>query len=247
MKGLIDCHTHLLPNIDDGSDDVKTTMDMLMQEMQGGVDKIILTPHFYADKMSVAKFLEKRDNAITVTKMFFKQKGTKCYGVTFISAGEIYYFDGISKAVDLDLLCIGKGDYILLEMPFKQWDDKIIKEVKSIIEDRGKKVIIAHIERYIDIQKNKKPLNELLSLPVIFQINGGSFLEGFFSKKWCFKFIKEHDNVIIGSDCHNMGKRPPNVDRAASAIEKKMGADRVKQMMDLALEIFKTTKGTTCQ
>ena len=44
---MVDIHTHILPGVDDGSRDIHTSLRMLLREQRDGVDKVILTPHFF--------------------------------------------------------------------------------------------------------------------------------------------------------------------------------------------------------
>ena len=43
---MIDFHTHILPNIDDGSKSVEETFTLLKEAEQAGFDSIILTSHY---------------------------------------------------------------------------------------------------------------------------------------------------------------------------------------------------------
>lgn len=45
-QGFIDIHTHILPDIDDGSRDWSQTERMLRMQQEEGVTDIIATPHF---------------------------------------------------------------------------------------------------------------------------------------------------------------------------------------------------------
>ncbi len=53
---LIDFHTHILPEIDDGSRNVEMSLNMLAAQREQQVDEIVATPHFYAQKDSVEEF-----------------------------------------------------------------------------------------------------------------------------------------------------------------------------------------------
>jgi protein-tyrosine phosphatase len=94
-------------------------------------------------------------------------------------------------------------------------------------------VILAHIERYTDFQKNKDIWNAVFDLPVIPQINAGSFLpQGFFRQKksrFCYDFLSRH-SVLLGTDCHNMSSRLPNMAEGRRAIEEKCGTDMLLQL-----------------
>ena len=43
---MIDIHCHILPMVDDGSDSVETSLEMLDAAWQDGTDALILTPHY---------------------------------------------------------------------------------------------------------------------------------------------------------------------------------------------------------
>ena len=56
-QSLIDFHSHILPGIDDGSRSTAQSLDMMKLELDQGIGRIVVTPHFYADRISVDKFL----------------------------------------------------------------------------------------------------------------------------------------------------------------------------------------------
>ena len=60
---MIDFHTHILPNVDDGSKGVEESTLMLTRLFEQGVNKVIATPHFYANDESVDEFLLRRNAA----------------------------------------------------------------------------------------------------------------------------------------------------------------------------------------
>ena len=62
-----------------------------------------------------------------------------------------------------------------------------------------------------------------LELELMIQLNGEVFLEGFLTKRWADKFISDKANIILGSDCHNLTTRKPNLADARSKIGKKHG------------------------
>ena len=60
---MIDFHSHFLPQIDDGSDSIETSLAMLRESWEQGVDLIFATPHFYADEVDPEYFLRRRNHA----------------------------------------------------------------------------------------------------------------------------------------------------------------------------------------
>lgn len=200
---IIDFHSHILPNIDDGSDSVETSLLMIDAMLNQGVDTVVATPHFYAHKDRIETFLQKRQNAFEALK-----KSLPNESLNIVVGAEVAYFSGISKAQEITDLTIDKAEVLLLEMPFQVWNEEIIGEVRRLIYSRKLTVMIAHLDRYLEIKGNKPFIKKLLSLPVVIQLNAGEFLDRK-GKRKLLKIIKQQDKVVLGSDCHNMNSRPP--------------------------------------
>ena len=128
---LVDFHTHILPGIDDGSQDESMTRDMLFEEKRQGVVDIVATPHFYANQMSVDGFLENRSAALEKTEQIRREADEPLPSI--ITGAEVYYFSGIGCAEEIPRLCIGDTRVLLLEMPFEQWTDDVLRDVKDLI------------------------------------------------------------------------------------------------------------------
>ena len=60
---IIDFHSHILPAIDDGSRDVKTSIEMLQMSSAQRIAVMIATPHFYPMHDRVEDFLQRRNEA----------------------------------------------------------------------------------------------------------------------------------------------------------------------------------------
>lgn len=229
---MIDFHSHIIPKIDDGSKSEEMSAEMLQLSFKQGVTHIVATPHFYINDNDAEQFLINRSHCLKKLDKVLDDSMPKIY-----VGAEVYFFNGISQYKDLDKLTINNSKYILIEMPFMQWNERIIKEIENIIYDRGFKVIIAHIERYLDFQKGTSNINELLALNPIIQMNA-EYINGFFTRKKALNFINDNIAQLIGSDCHNMTTRMPNLDKAYDYIEKKLGIDVVNKINNLGKSIL---------
>ena len=63
-RGWIDLHSHILPQLDDGSDSVEMSLAMLYQMAEQGVDVVCATSHYYAKYNSIPAFCERRAEAL---------------------------------------------------------------------------------------------------------------------------------------------------------------------------------------
>ena len=238
----IDFHTHILPGIDDGSRDEEMTAELLAEEARQGVKLIVATPHFYASRMGIDRFLEKRDEALRRTREIIAGSGMPEIAV----GAEAYYFAGIGKAKDIRRVAVNERT-LLLEMPFEQWTESMLREVEDL-RKQGLTVVLAHIERYRDFQKKQDCWERLMASEVIKQINARSFLKeeglggllrGNRKAKFCMTFLQEHRETIIGTDCHNMEGRRPRLQEAREAIRAALGAERLEEIDRLTERIVK--------
>lgn len=235
---MIDFHTHILPGIDDGSRDIDMTRDMLRIEKEQGVDLVISTPHFYAHRHRVEEFIKKRNESLAQVRALKKEYPD----LPDIKVGaEVYYFDGIGRAELAKDLCIEGTNIILMELPFRPWERSIITDINDLINRQHLRVILAHVERYLKIQKDRKLYGEVLSLPVTIQMNAGSFIEaGLLKRKQLLNIITDSRRpIIMGSDCHNTTSRKPNLTEGLELIRKKLGADTVTDMISTAEGLFR--------
>lgn len=218
-KMVIDFHSHILPAIDDGSRDLNTSVNMIRRCEEQGVGCIIATPHFYAVHDKMERFLERRARAYEKLK-----KELPCSAPEIYLGGEVAFFRGISRAEHLEELTIGNSDLILLEMPFAPWSGSDIEEVERLVNHSGFRYILAHLERYLAIPENKRGLERLLELPVVVQVNAGSLLE-WKTRGKTLRLLKKSESCVLGSDCHGMHHRMPNLGEGRKMAEKKLGRD----------------------
>ncbi len=221
---IIDFHTHILPGIDDGSRDVDTSCRMLEMAVEQGVDVIVATPHFYASRDRVEHFLEKRERAEAVLTERMQN-----IPLQIRHGAEVAFFRGISRAEKLDSLTIEGTNLLLLEMPFVPWEASDIEEVETLIEERGYQILLAHLERYLDLPGGRQRIAEILELPVHVQINAES-LADWRKRGHLVRMFRAGQAHVLGSDCHSLHRRPPNLAEGRAVLEKKLGREFLNQI-----------------
>lgn len=230
---MIDFHSHFLPETDDGAKSLAESLEMLSFSKKSGVDTVVSTSHCYAvnGDQSIKDFLEKRKNAYTEV---VNAIGGNTQNYPKIVLGcEVHLVPNLSTFSFLPQLCIENTDYILLEMPFSKWEDAHFEEIYHIT-NLGLKPIIAHIDRYFDIE-DKFP--DLFSLNLLYQANAESFIAKGSRKKLADLFQKDALH-ILGSDMHNMTSRPPNFADAYAVIGKKFGKDYIDYLETASKKIL---------
>ena len=257
----IDLHSHILPAVDDGARDVETSLELIRRSASQGVQTLAATPHFYAFKHSLDSFLDRRAAAAETLREAMTQaaqaaapqatanttaqaaapqpspRGISVPGYPRILLGsEVSYFPGMAKADLLDVLTYEGTRTLLLELPFDRWDGSEVETVEYLIRKRGFTVVLAHLERFMTRQ-NKRYIRSLMELPLYVQINAEAFADKR-SAKQMTRLFTEGKAHLLGSDCHSLHRRPPNLEIAYRALEANAGSGLPEKIDALGRELL---------
>lgn len=240
---IIDIHSHILPEMDDGSSSSAMSIQMLVRAAYQGVTHMAATPHFYPQQNSPAEFLTRRakcrarlEESIDEAYSCDKLPRNVVLPKLFFGA-EVAFFPGISSIEDLDKLCILGTNVMLLEMPFCAWSSRVLDEVENISR-HGISIIIAHLERFYRYQTDRHIIPALLDMPVIIQANAESLLT-WTKRRKIIKMFASGTAQILGSDCHNLGSRPPNLGDGRAVLAQKLGPEILEEMDRTAAALLK--------
>ena len=228
---MLDIHSHILPKFDDGSKSSEMTLQMLKSSAEQGVTTIVSTSHFYADSEDPDHFLKRRDAARRrIGEILTGDLPEILYGA------EVLYYPGISHSDEISRLAIQGTSLLLIEMPFIPWTTNIFDELITLQYNSRLHIVLAHVERYQDIQK-KSIYRELFEQPFYFQVNAEAFLARR-SRKLAFSLMDRGLLHFLGTDCHNITSRAPNLDEARKVIEKKLSPRDWEQLVKECGERF---------
>jgi protein-tyrosine phosphatase len=209
--------------MDDGSHDAAESISLVNMQRLQGIDTVIATPHFYANDETVDSFLDRRKRALDLLKAELPEGPPE-----IILGAEVRYYQGISRMDGLKALRIEGSKLLLLEMPMSSWTEYMIRELIEMSGRSSIKIVLAHMERYLTLQ-TQDTWNRILECGILMQANA-SFFTSFSTKRKALTLLKEDNIHFIGSDCHNVTSRPPQIGKAFETIKKKLGEDYIHQM-----------------
>lgn len=235
IKNLIETHCHILPEIDDGASSLEMSLEMVERLKCQGAQKIIATPHYYSDSISLADFVKKRNAAYERLCRALPSDSPE-----IIPAAEVYISKYLFGNDDLSEICAGDTKYAFIEHPFsEEFSDSALERLSSLIIDYGITPILVHIERYRSLMDDTDTLDELIDLGCLTQVNISSFADAHRSiRKKLFKYLESGRISFIGSDCHNTSTRPPDYQGGAKEIVKKLGEEKLLELTENANRIF---------
>ena len=197
-----DMHSHLLPGIDDGAEDLESSLALIKGMRDLGYKKLITTPHVLWD-------MYKNTHEVILEKLAVVKEAVKSAGidVELHAAAEYFLDEHVEELLrnKVPLLTI-KDNMVLTEfsMAFPSMN---IKEILFEMEMQGYQPIIAHPERYTYLDKNKDFYRELKDVGCLFQLNilslGGHY--GRSVTELSHYLLKNNYYNFLGTDLHHSG------------------------------------------
>ena len=206
-KHFWDIHSHVLPNIDDGSGDWETTMKMIELSEKAGVMTIVATPHYEPwgeppDKGRIFALCQEASGR-------YREKTGR--EVRVLPGNELYFHsDIVSDLRSGKALTLNGSDTVLVEFtPMTGFG--VISRGLADIRAAGYEVILAHVERYECLRKVKDGVDRLLDAGVLLQSNISEAGGGFFDSTtgWLKKLYKQEWISFAASDMHGVEHRSP--------------------------------------
>ena len=192
LKGICDCHTHLLPGVDDGVATLEQSLEVLAYMESQGVSEVWCTPHVMDDIPNPTELLLRK----------FEELKTAYKGNIKLNLAAEYMLDSEFEKR------LAEGDLL------KMWDDVVLVETSTNIPpynllnllenimSKGYRPMLAHPERYryMDVADYR----HLREIGVYYQLNLPSVV-GYYGEtaaNKALRLLREGSYYAVGSDCH---------------------------------------------
>lgn len=217
-----DVHSHLIPGVDDGAQNIDDSLSLLKGLQELGYKKAIITPHilYYSFPEGISVLDEKL--------AYVKQEAAKeGIDMELEVAGEFMLDDDISERVEKkEIKTFGQKKYLLFEFPISTEPTNYADWLFNL-QCAGFNLVLAHPERYRYFYMfDKTKYEEIKDRGVLFQINLMS-LSGYYGeveKQAAEYLISEGMVDLVGSDCHKQ--------RHIEAIKRSLYSPALKQLIE---------------
>jgi protein-tyrosine phosphatase len=225
---MIDLHTHLLWDWDDGPDDRAQSLGMCRMAERDGIKAICLTPHIfranrYGDDLEIL-----RQRMVT-----FKDEMLGAgVGLELHWGAEVFVHAEVVRAIEKYRFTIDQTSYVFLEFAA---DGVPVGAVNMLAQLMGKGFvpIISHPERNRGFAARPELLFEFVSMGCAAQVTASS-LTGELGKEvrtTAGLFLVNNLVHFIASDAHRAVGRPPGLSRAVEAASKIVGEAKARAMV----------------
>ena len=197
LKGMVDCHSHLLPGVDDGVQSMEESLQILREMEQQGIRRVWLTPHIMEDIPNETLALQRK----------FWELLQQYRGAVELKLAAEYMLDNLfeERLEKEDLLLLEEGKrFLLVETSYFNPPMDFLSVLQRI-QKKGYYPLLAHPERYEYMQK--RDYQALKDEHVSFQLNLPS-LAGMYGKH-----VQEKAEALLkagmydrtGCDIHAIG------------------------------------------
>ena len=224
---MIDFHSHIIPNIDDGSRSVEETFNLLKEAQEVGFEGIVLTSHYIEGYYETDA--PERDIWVKAISDNLKAKGIN---TNLYLGNEIYISDNMMNLlIDGKASTINNSSYVLFEMPMNAEPMNLYDVIYSLEENKLIPVL-AHPERYSFVQKEPELVYDLIQKGVLMQSNYGSILGqyGEKAKMTVKKFLEANMVHFLGSDVHRQNTIYKKIPQALKEIENIVGKQKLEEL-----------------
>ncbi|WP_270753739.1 tyrosine-protein phosphatase [Leuconostoc lactis] len=220
---MIDLHSHLLPDIDDGSGSMRASLRMAREAVAEGIDAMLMTPHHMNGQYNNPKA-----DVVVLTEKFQSMLDQESIPLQVFPSQEVRINGELIDALVADeILFADEGNrYLLLEFP----DDDVPTFSEDMIFNlmqRGITVQIAHPERNTKLMAQPEILYRLVERGAIAQVTASSYVGAFGKKvqKFAEAIVSHNLGHVFVSDVHDLPNRTYNMQAAFDKLRKKQGTE----------------------
>ena len=224
---MIDIHSHILPNIDDGSRSIDETFNLIREAKNVGFDAIVSTSH-YMEGYYETNVPERE----VWVKAIYENLQAKNIDINLFLGNEIYMSENIIKLLeDRKASTINDTSYVLFELPLNA---EPLNLYDTIYEMQQYKLvpILAHPERYSFVQREPELVYDLVEKGVLMQANYGSIIGQYGKKAQMIvrKFFEGNMIHMLGSDVHRQNTIYPKIPQILSELNSLIGEEKLEEL-----------------
>lgn len=214
---MIDLHSHVLPGIDDGPEDMQGSLELIMAAEADGIETMAATPHLRHDFPLV------QPDEIAPRCVRLNHAATTA--LTVVPAAEVDLV-WAQSASDEDLRRASywqRGGDLLVETPYGPlvgtFEDLLFR-----LSAKGYRLLLAHPERNPTFQRDPERLAALVRRGVLVQVTALSLAttkRRSRSRKLALRLVEEGLAHVIASDAHRARDwRTPELSAGVAAAER---------------------------
>lgn len=228
---MIDIHTHILFDVDDGSDTMTESVALVKSAIKAGITKIILTPHYTGN----TKEDYRNENVDKNFSELVKEIKQRNFEIELYLGNEVAIYGDVCGILDEKIAKTLVGSrYMLIEFPMEAEVNYCLDTIYEM-KMRGITPIIAHPERCECFKKDYSLVEKAIQEGACIQVNIGSVFGDYGSKakRMARKLLRNRLVNFLASDNHHITKdKYQKLQKRLSRLNWMIGQETVKQLTE---------------
>lgn len=224
---MIDMHSHILPNIDDGARDIEETFHLIQEAQKVGFEAIVSTSHYMEGYYET----DTPEREVWVKAIYDKLQ-EKNINIKLFLGNEIYLSENmITLLEEGKASTINDTSYVLFEMPLNVEPLNLYDILYEMMQYKIVP-ILAHPERYTFVQQEPELIYDLVQKGVLMQANYASIL-GYYGQKaqWMVTKLLENNMIhFLGSDVHRQNTIYPKIPQILEELQELIGEKKLEEL-----------------
>lgn len=199
---MIDLHSHILPELDDGSQSLEESLAMARLAVQSGVTVMAATPHCMDDQtQQVYAAWRLLREALHDTGIPLKL----CLGMEIFGTPDTVRLLRARK-----LFSLNGSQYPLIEFSFRSTGEEETQILRQVLR-AGYRPLVAHPERYSYVREYPELINLWVKMGCLLQVNRGSLLGRFGTgpQRMAAELVERGFVTAVATDAHSPRVRTP--------------------------------------
>ena len=221
---MIDLHSHILPELDDGAQNLAESLSMARMAVDSGITVMVATPHCVHGRTQ--EVLDSwqllcqalRENEIPLRLL----PGMEIFGTA----------DTVRMLKEKQLLTLNGSKYPLVEFGFQSTGDEETMILRSLCK-AGYRPVVAHPERYSYVQRNPRMINQWFRMGCLLQVNRGSLLGRFGrqAQAMAVELVERGFATVVATDAHSARVRTPWMRDIREVLAKEVSPQCAKMLL----------------
>lgn len=224
---MIDIHSHILPQVDDGARTLDEALEMARIALADGIQQMVCTPHMFNG------ISRNPEPAEVIERVDALQQAVGREGLQLLPGNEVHISHQLVQQVSTNRVAkLNRQNYMLVEFPVMT-APMGAKELFRQLQLNGVRPILVHPERNVQLQTRPALVANLVASGVYIQVTAMS-VTGEFGKaaKNCAHSLLRHNCVhFLATDAHRADRRPPILSRARDAAAEIIGAEKAHKLV----------------
>jgi protein-tyrosine phosphatase len=236
---VLDFHNHLIPAVDDGAASLEQSLTALARMWDQGIRHVVTTPHFRASTLTEPTLFDEEMGRLDAGWQTLLVAASSSFPAMRLDRGVELALDEPNVSIADARILLAGSRFVLVEFPYLTIPPNSVRPL-SKLRTSGVTPIVAHPERYENLDSDLAILHAWRREGAFLQLNAGSLVGAYGTKieRIAWQCLEAGSVDYLSSDYHARGKCA-----ISEASDRLVGRSGSSQLEALTLNGYRILRG----